>query len=66
MRNNSMSNGAANNNSSNNGSFIMASGTMTIEAFAGAVKEALSVYFGDCTLELQDVVKNNEHTHHGL
>ena len=66
MMNNSMNNGAANNNNSNNGGFIMAAGTMTIEAFSGAVKEALSVYFGDCTLELQDVVKNNENTHHGL
>ena len=50
MTNNNFNNGAANNNnnSNNNGGFIMAQGTLTtMEAFAGTVKTAMEVYYGD-------------------
>ena len=62
MMNNNFNNGAANNNNnSNNGGFIMAQGTLTtMEAFAGTVKTAMEVHYGDeYRVTVQDVHKNN-------
>ena len=63
MMNNNFNNGTANNNnnSNNNGGFIMAQGTITtMEAFAGTVKTAMEVYYGeDYRVSVQDVQKNN-------
>lgn len=53
MMNNNFNNGTANNNnnSNNNGGFIMAQGTITtMEAFAGTVKTAMEVYYGEDSL----------------
>ena len=60
MINNYFNNEAANNNNnSNNGGFIMAQGTLTtMEAFAGTVKTAMEVYYGeDYRVSVQDVQK---------
>lgn len=65
MKENNINN-AANNNSNNEGGFIMTTGTMEIEVFAQTVRDALSVYFEDCTVELQDVTKNNGRIYHGI
>lgn len=62
MMNNNLNNGAANNNNnSNNGGFIMAQGTLTtMEAFAGTVKSAMEVHYGEgYRVMVQDVNKNN-------
>ncbi len=44
----------------------MTTGTMTMDVFAGTVKEAPSVYFEDCTIQLQEVTKNNGRILHGI
>ena len=44
----------------------MTTGTMGIEVFAQAVRDALSVYFEGCAIELQDVRKNNGCICHGI
>lgn len=62
MKNNNFNNGTANNNNnSNNGGFIMAQGTLTtMEAFAGTVKTAMEVNYGeDYKVLVQNVNKNN-------
>jgi len=62
MKNNNFNNGTANNNNnSNNGGFIMAQGTITtMEAFAGTVKTAMEVNYGeDYKVLVQKVNKNN-------
>ncbi len=66
MKENKNINNTANNNANNEGGFVMATGTMTIDVFAGTVKEALAVYFEDCTVELQEVTKNNGLILHGV
>ena len=69
MNNNSKingNNGNSNNGFNNEGGIIMTNGTMTMDAFAGTVKEALSVYFEDCSIQLQEVTKNNGLILHGL
>lgn len=50
-----------NNNNSNNGGFIMAQGTITtMEVFAGTIKTAMEVNFGeDYRVSVQEVNKNN-------
>ena len=66
--NNNINNNATNNNNFNNneGGIVMTTGTMTMDVFAGTVKEALSVYFEDCTIQLQEVTKNNGRILHGI
>ncbi len=62
MKNNNFNNGTANNNNnSNNGGFIMAQGTITtMEAFAGTIKTAMEVNYGeDYKVLVQKVNKNN-------
>ena len=62
MMNNNFNNGATNNNSNNGkGDFIMTTGTIgTMEVFAGTVKRAMEVYYGeDYRVSVQDVQKNN-------
>lgn len=62
MKNNNFNNGTANNNNnSNNGGFIMAQGTITtMEAFAGTIKTAMEVNYGeDYKVLVQEVNKNN-------
>lgn len=62
MMNNNFNNGTANNNNnSNNGGFIMAQGTITtMEAFAGTIKTAMEVNYGeDYKVLVQEVNKNN-------
>ena len=68
MKENNNINNAANNNNFNNneGGIVMTTGTMTMDVFAGTVKEALSVYFEDCTIQLQEVTKNNGRILHGI
>lgn len=60
MMNNNGTNNNSNNNS-NNGGFIMAQGTITtMEAFAGTVKSAMEVTYGeDYKVTVQEVKKNN-------
>ena len=66
--NKSMSNAAANNNFNNNeGGIVMTTGTMTMDVFAGTVKEAMKVYLGDgFRISIQKVVKNNNHVLTGM
>lgn len=65
--NKNMTNAAANNNfNKNEGGIVMTTGTMTMDVFAGTVKEALAVYFEDCTIQVQEVKKNNGRILHGL
>ena len=63
MMNNFNSNATNNNsnNNSNNGGFIMTQGTITtMEAFAGTVKTAMEVTYGeDYKVSVQEVKKNN-------
>lgn len=62
MMNNFNNNGATNNNSNNGkGDFIMATNTIgTMEVFAGVIKEAMEVNFGDgVRVTVQKVTKNN-------
>ena len=63
MMNNFKNNGTDNNsnNNSNNGGFIMTQGTIrTMEAFAGTVKSAMEVTYGeDYRVSVQEVKKNN-------
>ena len=66
MKENNINNAASNNNFYNEGGIVMTTGTMTMDVFAGTVKEALSVYFEDCTIQLQEVKKNNGRTLHGI
>ncbi len=67
MKENNINNIVANNNFNNNeGGIVMATGTMTMDVFAGTVKEALAVYFEDCTIQVQEVKKNNGRILHGL
>ena len=69
MNNNSKingNNGSSNNGFNNEGGIIMTNGTMTMDAFAGTVRDALSVYFEDCSIQLQEVTKNNGLILHGL
>ena len=66
MKENKNINNVANNNANNEGDFVMTTGTMIMDVFAGTVKEALAVYFEDCTVELQEVKKNNGLTLHGV
>ena len=59
--NNGTNNNSNNSNNSNNGGFIMAQGTITtVEAFAGTIKTAMEVNFGeDYRVSVQEVNKNN-------
>lgn len=67
MKENNINNAAANNNFNNNeGGIVMTTGTMTMDVFAGTVKEALAIYFEDCTIQVQEVKKNNGRILHGL
>ncbi len=69
MMNNNFNNEAANNNNnSENGGFIMSTGTIkTMEAFAGTVKSAMEVYFGeDYKVQVHNVIKNNDRHLTGL
>ena len=64
MMNNNFNNGATNNNNNSNngkGDFIMAQGTIrTMEVFAGTVKTAMEVYYGEnYKVTVQEVNKNN-------
>ena len=64
--NKNMNNAAANNFNNYEGGIVMTTGTMTMDVFAGTVKEALAVYFEDCTIQVQEVKKNNGRILHGL
>ena len=64
--NKNINNAASNNNFYNEGGIVMTTGTMTMDVFAGTVKEALAVYFEDCTIQVQEVKKNNGRILHGL
>lgn len=55
-----------NNKKMNNTDLMMAKGTMTIDAFADMMKDALSSYIEDCTLETQETKKNNGVVLHGI
>ncbi len=69
MMNNNFNNEAANNNfNSGNGGFIMSTGTIkTMEVFAGTVKRAIEVYFGeDYKVQVHTVIKNNDRHLTGL
>ena len=55
-----------NNKKMNNTDLMMAKGTMTIDAFADMMKDALSSCIEDCTLEVQETKKNNRVILHGI
>lgn len=50
----------------NDAEVIMAKGSMTIETFTGMVKDALSLHMEGCSVEAQEMKKNNGVILHGI
>lgn len=54
------------NKNRNNSDLLMEEGTMTIDEFIDMVKDALSLRIDGCTVEAQEVIKNNGVRLHGI